>query len=66
VILVTKYRKAIINDGIIAYINTKLAEVTEHYPTIRFKVENHDKDLVHLLMMILSTTAVGKVMGIVK
>jgi len=66
VVLVTKYRKAIFNEGIFAYINTKLAEITEHYPTIRFKVVNHDKDHIHLLMMIPPTMAVGKAVGIVK
>ncbi len=66
VVLVTKYRRAIFSEGIFAYISTKLAEVTEHYPLIRIKVVNHDKDHVHLLISIPPTIAVGKAVGIIK
>jgi putative transposase len=66
VILVTKYRKAIFNEGIFAYIDKKLAEITEHYPLIQFKTVNHDRDHVHVLISIPPTMAVGTVIGIVK
>jgi putative transposase len=66
IVLVTKYRKRIFNEGIFDYINERLAEITEHYPLVRFKVVNHDKDHIHLLMSIPPTIAVGKVIGIVK
>jgi putative transposase len=66
VVLVTKYRKEIFNEGIIAYINKRLAEITEHYPLIRFTVVNHDKDHIHMLISIPPTIAVGKVIGVVK
>ena len=66
IVLVTKYRKEIINEGIFAYIEKKLAEVTEHYPMIRFKTVNHDKDHMHLHLTIPPTIAVGKVAGIIK
>ena len=37
-VLVTKYRRNVIaNEGIWAYIEQKLREVTEHYPRIRIK-----------------------------
>jgi putative transposase len=64
--LVTKYRKEIINEGMFAYIEKKLAEVTEHYPLIQFKTVNHDKDHIHLHLAIPPTIAVGKVVGIIK
>jgi putative transposase len=66
VVLVTKYRKAIFNSGIFAYFDTKLAEVSEHYPTIRFKTVNHDKDHIHLHLTIPPTMSVGKAIGIIK
>jgi len=66
IVLVTKYRKKVFNDGIFAYFNKKLAEVKEHYPLIRFKVVNHDKDHIHLLMSIPPTITVGTAVGIVK
>ncbi len=66
IVLVTKYRKEIIDEGIFAYIEKKLAEVTEHHPLIQFKTVNHDKDHMHLHLAIPPTIAVGKVVGIIK
>jgi len=66
VVLVTKYRKKIFNDGIFNYFDKKLAEITEHYPLIWFKAVNHDKDHIHFLVSIPPTMTVGKVIGIVK
>jgi putative transposase len=63
---VTKYRKAIFNEGIFAYFKVKLAEVTEHSPLIKFKEVNHDKDHIHMLVSIPPTMAVGKAVGIIK
>ena len=65
IILVTKYRKAVFNEGIFAYMEKKLAEVTEHYPLIRFKTVNHDKDHVHLHVTIPPTMRVGEAIGII-
>jgi putative transposase len=65
-VLVTKYRKAVFNDGIFAYIDKRLAEITEHYPLVRFKTVNHDKDHIHLLVTIPPTISVGKIVGIIK
>lgn len=66
VVIVTKYRKAIFNDGIFAYMKVKLAEVTEHYPLIRYKIVNHDKDHIHMQVSIPPTMSVGKAVGIIK
>ena len=41
-------------------------EVTEHYPLIRFKEVNHDKDHIHMLLSVPPTMSVGKVIGLVK
>jgi len=65
-ILVTKYRRKIFNDGIFAYFETKLAEVVEHYPLIKIKTVNHDQDHIHFLISLPPTMAVGKVVGIIK
>ena len=62
----TKYRKVIFNEGIFAYLNKKLAEITEHYPLIQFKAVNYDKDHIHILVSIPPTMGVGKVVGIIK
>jgi len=65
-ILVTKYRKKIFNEGIFAYFEIRLAEVREHYPLIKIKTVNHDQDHIHLLISIPPTMSVGKVVGIIK
>ena len=66
IVLVTKYRKAVFNEGIFTYFEKKLAEVTEHYPLIQFKEVNHDKDHIHFLVSIPPMMTVGKVIGIIK
>ena len=66
IVIVTKYRKAIFNEGIFAYFKIKLAEVTEHYPLIKFKTMNHDKDHIHMQVSIPPTMSVGKVVGLIK
>ena len=66
IVIVTKYRKAVFNEGIFAYFEKKLAEVTEHYPLIKFGTVNHDKDHIHFLVSIPPTMSVGKVIGIIK
>jgi putative transposase len=63
---VTKYRRAIFNEGIFAYFKIKLAEVTEHYPLIKIKEVNHDKDHIHMLVSIPPTMNVGKAVGLIK
>jgi len=66
IVIVTKYRKKVFNEGIFAYFKEKLAEVHEHYPLIEFKEMNHDKDHLHLLVSIPPTMGVGKAVGIIK
>ncbi len=66
IVIATKYRKNIFNEGIFAYFDIKLAEIKEHYPMINIKEVNHDKDHLHLLVSIPPTIAVGKVVGIIK
>jgi len=66
IVLVTKYRKAVFNEGIIAYLETKLAEITEHYPLIKVEKVNHDKDHIHILVSIPPTMSVGEAIGIIK
>ena len=65
-ILVTKYRKELFNEGVFAYLKIKLTEVSSHYPLIKIKTVNHDKDHIHLLLSLPPTIAVGKVVGIIK
>ena len=65
-VLVTKYRRKIFKEGVFAYLESKLVEVTKYYPQIRFTEINHNKDHIHLLLSIPPTMRVGKVVGIIK
>jgi putative transposase len=66
IVIVTKYRKPTFNEGIFAYFEKKLAEITEHYPLIKFGIVNYDKDHIHFLVSIPPMMSVGKVTGIIK
>lgn len=66
IVIVTKYRKKIFNEGVFAYFDHKLAEITEHYPLIKFIKVNHDQDHLHLLVSIPPTISVGKAVGLIK
>ena len=66
IVLPTKYRRAIFNDGLFAYVKRKLLDITEHYPTIFFKTINHDKDHIHLLVSIPPQLTVGSVVRLIK
>lgn len=65
-VLVTKYRKKIFNNGILSYLDLKLAEITSHYPLIKFIEVNHDKDHIHFLISTPPTMKVGQVIAIIK
>ena len=43
-----------------------MEELTKHYPLIKIKTANHDKDHIHLLVSIPPTITVGKVVGLIK
>ena len=66
VILVSKYRKKIFNEGIFAYFEIKLKEVGEYYPLIYISTVNHDKDHIHMMVSVPPTMAVGSAVRIIK
>lgn len=65
-ILATKYRRKIFNEGLFKYVKRKLLEITEHYPQIFIKEVNHDKDHIHLLISIPPQMSVGSVVRLIK
>jgi putative transposase len=66
IVLTTRYRRKIFNDGLWTYVERKLLDITEHYPTLFFKTRNHDKDHVHLLISIPPTMSVGDAVRLIK
>ena len=65
-VIVTKYRRKVFNEGIFAYFKKRLLEVSEYYPQIFFKKVNHDKDHIHFLISIPPTTSVGSIVRVLK
>ena len=66
IVLPTKYRRKVINEGVKVFILARIETIHEHYPDIEFKSINTDKDHVHLLVSIPPSWSVGKVIGIIK
>lgn len=66
VVLATKYRRKIFNEGIFAYMLEKLKELKDHYPEIEIIEIGHDQDHVHMLVSIPPKWSVGKIVGIIK
>lgn len=66
VVITTKYRRNVINPGLWAHLERKLLEIPEHYPAIFFKTMNHDKDHVHLHVVIPPMVSVGSVIRLIK
>lgn len=65
-ILVTKYRRKIFNDGVFAYMKETLKKLKEFYPEIEIKEINHDRDHIHLMLWIPPKFSIGKVVTILK
>lgn len=67
--ITTKYRHEWLNEGIFAYLKTRLLEIRKHYPLIDFKTINYDKnqpDHLHLLISLPPAMSVGTVVRIIK
>ena len=65
-VLATKYRRKIFNEGLFEYVRRKLLEICKHYPQLFIKEVNHDKDHVHFLISIPPQMSVGSVVRLVK
>jgi len=50
IVVSTKYRRQIFNEGIFAYLETKIGDIEKHYPDVKIKEKNHDKDHIHILV----------------
>ena len=65
-VIVTKYRRKVLNDGVLTYIKECLKRMVEYHPEVEILKMNHDKDHIHMLMSIPPKMVVGKVVGIIK
>ncbi len=65
-VITTKYRRKIFNEGVKAYFKVVLKRVREYYPEVLITEVNTDEDHAHLLVSVPPKMAVGKVIGIIK
>ena len=65
-VIATKYRRKIFNDGVHEYMRACLSEIGEWYPEISILEINHDVDHVHMLISIPPKMSVGEVVRIIK
>lgn len=65
-VLPTKYRRKIFNEGVFAYLGDILKRIKNYYPEIDILEVNHDQDHIHLLVSIPPKLSVGTVVRIVK
>ena len=66
IVMTTKYRRKIFNEGIFSYFTERLKQIQEHYPEIEIIEANHDKDHVHFLISIPPKMSVGSAVRIIK
>ena len=66
VVIVSKYRRKIFNNGVISYIKEVLKKLVEYYPEVTILEMNHDEDHIHMLVSIPPKMSVGSVVRIIK
>ena len=65
-VLVTKYRRKIFNDGVHNYMTARLKEMKQYYPEVDILKINHDQDHLHLLISIPPKMSIGTAVRIIK
>jgi len=65
-VLATKYRRKIINEGVSEFLRKRLREISEHYPEIDILEYNDDLDHIHMLVSVPPKMSVGSVVRIIK
>lgn len=66
IVIGTKYRRRIFNDGVFTYMQETLKELPAHYPELEILEINHGQDHIHVMMWVPPKMPVGKVVGIIK
>ena len=66
IVLSTRYRRKIFNEGIGQYLRRTLKSIERKYPEIRIEEANTDVDHVHLLVEILPKMSVSEVVRLIK
>ena len=62
----TKYRRKILNEGVLAYLKQSVKGLTEYHPDLIIKEINGESDHIHVLISIPPQRSVGSVVRIIK
>src|SRR4051812_48692439 len=62
----TKYRRKVLNEGVLAYLRETIKGLTEFHPDLIVKEINGEADHIHILISIPPARSVGSVVGIIK
>ena len=66
IVLPTKYRRKIFNDGIFVYFKERLRRVLRLYPQLEVAEQGHDRDHIHLLVSIPPSMSVSDCVRVLK
>ena len=66
IVLPTKYRRKIFNDGIFEYFKERLRRVLRLYPQLEVAEQGHDRDHIHLLVGIPRSMSVSDCVRVLK
>ena len=65
-VIVSKYRRKIFNEGSFQYFKEILGQIKESVPEVRFLMHNHDKDHIHMHLSIPPKMRVSDVVRTIK
>ena len=66
IVVSTKYRRKILDQGMEEYLKKRIKDVTKYYPEIQILEANTDKDHMHVLVSIPPKMAVSFAVNIIK
>ncbi len=66
IVLPTKYRRKIFNDGTFSFFKKCVEIICKRYPQIEILEINHDRDHIHMLISVAPSISVGNVVRIIK
>jgi putative transposase len=65
-VITTKYRRKIFNEGTCAYLKLTIQSITKYYPEIRILEINTDQDHAHILISIPPKISISQAVNIIK
>jgi putative transposase len=66
VVWATKYRRAVLVEGVLAYLKESIKALPKHHPDLIIKEINGEVDHIHILIAIPPQRSVGSVVRIIK